>query len=128
MRARSFVILSMCAIGAFVILNWLAVKPYGRISDAATAGKMVWQAHNCISCHTLLGNGGYRGGDLSHVIIKGRAAVVGYLINPPVMLPNRIRRHPAVQEEEAERLADYLTFIDTIPTLGWPPEKSAGKP
>ena len=37
-------------------------------SPVAGSGKLVWQKHNCQSCHQLYGLGGYLGPDLTNVI------------------------------------------------------------
>jgi nitric oxide reductase subunit C len=39
-----------------------------------------------------------------------------------VMRPNKHTHHPALNAEEARNLVQYFQYIDTIPTLGWPPQ------
>ncbi len=91
--------------------------------EQAVAGKHVWQRHNCVSCHTLFGNGGYAGDDLTHITGKMTPSqVVEYLVQAPVMRPNKYTHHPALDEAEADNLVQYLEYVDTIPTLGWPPQ------
>lgn len=38
-----------------------------NINKEASEGKLVWQKHNCQSCHQLYGLGGYLGPDLTNV-------------------------------------------------------------
>lgn len=37
------------------------------------------------------------------------------------MRPNKYTHHPALDEADAKNLVQYLEFVHTIPTLGWPP-------
>ena len=92
--------------------------------EQAVAGKLVWQRHNCASCHTLFGNGGYVADDLTHITTKETTSyLINYLVQPPVMRPNKLTHHPALDEADAENLVHYLEFVHTIPTLGWPPQR-----
>ena len=94
------------------------------IPEQAVAGKLVWQRHNCVSCHTLFGNGGYVGDDLTNITVKETPAyLINYLVQPPVMRPNKYTHHPALDETDAINLVRYLEFVHTIPTLGWPPQQ-----
>lgn len=91
--------------------------------EDAREGKTVWQEHNCISCHTLFGNGGYVGDDLTKLLERwSEDEVINYLTDPPVMRPNRERLHPALETADAKAITGYFKFIRDIPTLGWPPE------
>lgn len=92
--------------------------------EQAVAGKLVWQRNNCVSCHTLFGNGGYTADDLTHVTTKETPSyLINYLVEPPVMRPNKLTHHPALNAVDAENLVNYLEFVQTIPTLGWPPQR-----
>jgi len=97
--------------------------------ETAIAGKRVWQRHNCISCHTLFGNGGYAADDLTHISAEmNPSQLVEYLVKPPVMRPNKHTHHPALDEGDAKNLVQYLEYVHTIPTLGWPPQgETAGR-
>ncbi|GAB6174543.1 cytochrome c [Paradesulfitobacterium aromaticivorans] len=128
MRLRTFALVSLIIVAAFVGANITSWKlPYPMPEDAQE-GKAVWQKHNCVSCHTLFGNGGYVGDDMTN-ILKRRTAedVQRYLTNPPVMRPNREHLHPPLEPGEAEFLTSYLRFVGDIPTLGWPPEPREAK-
>ncbi|QGP93607.1 Nitric oxide reductase subunit C [Neomoorella glycerini] len=90
--------------------------------QGAIAGKKIWQKNGCVECHTLLGNGGYAGVDLTRITANSsREELVTFLTRPPVMRPARRQRHPALAREEAERLLDYLEQVSKIDTRGWPP-------
>ena len=123
MKLRSFMILSALSLGGFAFLCWQSVQLPYPMPEEATLGKQAWQAYNCISCHTIFGNGGYNGDDMTHIISKRSSEeLIKFFVNPPVMRPNHKRLHPKVSPEEAHNLVQYFKFIDKIPTLGWPPK------
>lgn len=123
LKLRTFLLLSTLSFVIFVFVNLLSAKLPTAIPEQAVAGKRVWQRHNCVSCHTLFGNGGYVGDDMTHVVTKMKPPeLVEYLVNPPVMRPNKYKRHPALSEADAKDLVQYLEFVNNIPTLGWPPK------
>ncbi|WP_242837395.1 cytochrome c [Desulfitobacterium metallireducens] len=93
------------------------------MSEGAISGKQVWQRHECVSCHTIFGNGGYVGADMTHIVAqRGSEYVLNYLVKPPVMLPNRKLHHPGLSGSEATQIVEYFEYLDKIPTLGWPPQ------
>ncbi|WP_434511083.1 c-type cytochrome [Desulfitobacterium sp. AusDCA] len=123
MKLRTFIWLSFLSFGLFVAVNLLSARLPSAIPEQALAGKQVWQTHNCISCHTLFGNGGYIGDDLTRITTKKKPSeLIEYLVNPPVMRPNEYKHHPALPEEDAINLVQYFEFVNKIPTLGWPPK------
>ncbi|MDA8440904.1 MAG: c-type cytochrome [Peptococcaceae bacterium] len=123
MKLRTFLVLSGLSFVLFVAVNLISWQLPLAIPQSAAAGKLVWQHHNCISCHTLFGNGGYVGEDLTHIVAKySSSELVTYLVNPPVMRPNKHTLHPALSEPDAEQLVTYLEYVRTLPTLGWPPQ------
>lgn len=127
MKLRTLVLLSSLSFGLFVTTNLLSSTLPSDLSEQAKIGKNVWQKHNCISCHTLFGNGGYLGDDLTHITTKmNPSELVEYLVQPPVMRPNKYRLHPVLTEEDARNLVKYLEFVNNIPALGWPPQTQKG--
>lgn len=123
MKLRTFLLLSILSLGLFVAVTLISARLPSPMPEQAAAGKKVWQRNNCVSCHTLFGNGGYAADDLTNITAKENPAqLVEYLVQPPVMRPNKYRRHPALKETEAENLVQYLEFVQTIPTLAWPPQ------
>ncbi|WP_407313004.1 c-type cytochrome [Desulfosporosinus sp. SB140] len=124
MKLRTFILLSIISFGLFVGATLISARLPSPIPEQAVAGKLVWQKHNCVSCHTLFGNGGYVAEDLTHIVVKETPSyLIQYLVEPPVMRPNKYTHHPALNKEDAENLVQYLKFVDTIPTLGWPPQQ-----
>lgn len=124
LKLRTFLLLGTISFVLFVAITLISSKLPSPMPKAAVAGKSVWQRHNCVSCHTLFGHGGYEGDDLTHISTKKNPAdLINYLVQPPVMRPNKYTHHPALDVEDAHNLVQYLEFVHTIPTLGWPPRQ-----
>lgn len=124
MKLQTFLLLSILSFGLFVAITLISARLPSPIPEQAVAGKLVWQRHNCVSCHTLFGHGGYAADDLTHITVKETSSyLINYLLQPPVMRPNKYTHHPALDEVDAENLVHYLEFVHTIPTLGWPPQQ-----
>lgn len=124
MKLRTFLLLSILSFGLFIAICLISARLPSPLPEQAVAGKLVWQRNNCVSCHTLFGNGGYTAEDLTHVTTKETPSyLINYLVEPPVMRPNKLTHHPALAEVDAVNLVNYLEFVQTIPTLGWPPQR-----
>lgn len=101
-------------------------------------GKLTTQAKNCMSCHTLLGNGSYYAPDLTKAWIDpawkdggimmgmtGTAtreeALAAFLQNPD-KYPSHSRRMPnlGITAEEAKGVVAFLKHMSSIDTNGFP--------
>lgn len=50
--------------------HWYIVNhstDHAGMTDSVVAGKEVWEEHNCINCHTILGEGAYFGPEMGNV-------------------------------------------------------------
>ena len=129
---------SLAFLALFIVFTFhtMSVMPRATHAEALTTsvvtGKIAWQRHLCIDCHTILGNGAYYAPDLTKAwnrfeIRSGgdraatRAALVAFMRNPPGPSPTR-RGMPAVASDaDAQSLADFLEWTSRIDTNGWPP-------
>ena len=101
-------------------------------------GKLTSQAKNCMSCHTLLGNGGYYAPDLTKAWLdpmwsengpyRGMTgkntkeeAMVEFLMNPSAY-PTHERMMPNldITQPEAKGLVAFLKHMSSIDTNGFP--------
>jgi mono/diheme cytochrome c family protein len=73
-RRAAWIVLTIMLL-IFAMLSWFSfVKSRGQVIPdtvsyglySADAGKRVFQAFNCMGCHTMVGNGAYLGPDLTH--------------------------------------------------------------
>ncbi|SFL34685.1 c-type cytochrome [Pelosinus propionicus] len=109
------------ALFSFVIYDSIAGN-LSNVPSEAVKGKIVFQKKACIECHTIFGNGGYYGGDLTKVYEKfGSDGLREYLTNPPLLSGAKKKQHIYVNHEEAEEMIDYFRFLQSIPNMGWPP-------
>ena len=76
----------------------------------AVHGKMLWQQHNCSSCHQLYGLGGYLGPDLTNVIStkgKGKNYAAAIMKTGTQVMPNF-----HLNDAEIEALLAFLDQAD----------------
>jgi len=94
-------------------------------------GKLTTQAKNCMSCHTLLGNGSYYAPDLTKSWLdpmwgsrgSREELMVAFLKDPSDKLHNGIgRRMPKLKitDEEARAVVAFLKWMSSIDTNGFP--------
>lgn len=117
--------------------HWYIVNhstDHAGMTDSVVAGKEVWEEHNCINCHTILGEGAYFGPELGNVWTRfgghqspegARAAIAGWMRAQPTGAPGR-RQMPyfEINDEEMDALLDFLEWTDNIDTQNWPPHPS----
>ena len=94
-------------------------------------GKLTTQSKNCMSCHTLLGNGSYYAPDLTKAWLdpywgsRGtrEEQMVEFLKDPSDKLHNGIgRRMPKLKitDDEARAVVAFLKWMSSIDTNGFP--------
>ncbi|HNB80636.1 MAG TPA: cytochrome c [Chitinophagaceae bacterium] len=90
----------------------LYLKPYfdssSRMNNEAMQGHLVWQQHNCQSCHQLYGLGGYLGPDLTNVFSKRGEVVI------KAILEQGTKQMPAfrLSKQEYSQLILFLKAVD----------------
>lgn len=81
-RFRALMMLSLM-LAIFIVLSVFSFigprdqalpEEFAMGEHQATAGKRVFQAYNCMGCHTIVGNGGYFGPDLTNIYEKAGPA------------------------------------------------------
>lgn len=123
LKLRTFILISISSFAIFALtvkFSWALDNP---MSEEAVTGKEVWQAYNCVSCHTILGNGGYVGRDLTYIMsTRSSDYLIDFFNNPPVMPPHQKETHVYLTQVETEAIIAYFEYLSTLPTLGWPPK------
>ncbi|KAA9325683.1 c-type cytochrome [Adhaeribacter soli] len=80
------------------------------VSSKAVQGKMLWQQHNCSSCHQLYGLGGYLGPDLTNTLSskgKGRDYAAAIMKSGTQVMPDF-----HLNDAEIEALLAFLEHAD----------------
>lgn len=101
------------------------------MTESVAHGKEVWEQHNCINCHTILGEGSYFAPELGNVWTRfggredpdtARAGIAAWMRIQPTGVPGR-RQMPffEISDEEMEALIDFFEWTDSIDTRNWPP-------
>ena len=96
------------------------------INDTIALGKKVWEEHDCIGCHTLLGEGAYFAPELGNVYKRfgSTDAIKGFIASRPKDgVPGR-RSMPQfnLSDEELTAVAEFLKYVSEIKTArNWPP-------
>ena len=113
---------------AWLIHFSLRSETMQEINFEAQKGKIIFEKKACIECHTIFGNGGYFGGDLTKIYEKfGREGLKDYLVNPPIITGAKVKKHDHLTAEEADDMIAYLIFVDSINTMDWPPRPTIDK-
>jgi len=95
-----------------------------NLTEQVVAGKLAWQRHDCIDCHTILGNGAYYAPDLTKVArTRGAAFLRTWLKNPGGQMPNQ-----RLTDQEVEDLIAFLGWVSEIDTNDWPPAPLGATP
>lgn len=101
------------------------------LTDSVARGKRVWEAHACINCHSLHGEGAYFAPEVGNVMTRWGVidkpddafqTLKGWIEAQPSGLPGR-RQMPRFQltDEEIRDLSNFLIWADKTDTKGWPP-------
>ncbi|OYW55571.1 MAG: cytochrome C [Hyphomicrobium sp. 32-62-53] len=101
------------------------------LTDSVARGKRVWEAHACINCHSLHGEGAYFAPEVGNVMTRWGVidkpddafqTLKGWIEAQPSGLPGR-RQMPRfhLTDEEIRDLSNFLIWADKTDTKGWPP-------
>ncbi len=97
-----------------------------NITPEIVLGKKVWEDHDCIGCHTLLGEGAYFAPELGNVYKRfgnSKEAIMGFIKSRPKNgIPGR-RSMPQfnLNDEELSAVAEFLKWTSEVNTANWPP-------
>ena len=97
-----------------------------NITPQVVLGKKMWEDHNCIGCHTLMGEGAYFAPELANVYDRfgqSTEAIVAFIQSRPAEgVPGR-RSMPQfnMSAEELEAVAAFLKWTSEIDDANWPP-------
>jgi nitric oxide reductase subunit C len=103
-----------------------------KLTPSVIAGKWVWERNSCINCHTILGEGAYFAPELGNVWVRyggredpeaAREGLKAWIQAMPSGIEGR-RQMPQfnLSDEDLDHLIDFLEWVSTINTQGWPPK------
>ena len=111
---RIFFVLFVCFIAFSVWIYAIPLfspSPYSEKElNLVAEGRLVWQKHNCHTCHQLYGLGGYLGPDLTNVY--SRSGNNEHYIRG--IVKSGVKQMPAfeISEEEMNALLQFLKNVD----------------
>ena len=84
-------------------------------------GKEIWEANNCMGCHTIMGEGGYYAPELTKVIDRRGEAYVKAVLQAPISWgPNgRKMVKYEMNTADAEAMVAYLKWIGKLELNGF---------
>jgi nitric oxide reductase subunit C len=94
-----------------------------NITPQVIRGKDLWDASNCMGCHTILGEGAYYAPELTRVYSRrGPEFIRAMLHDPESMYPGqrRMLRYDFT-DEEIDDLVAFFEWIDGMDLNGFPP-------
>ena len=94
-----------------------------QLTEKVAHGKEVWEEHDCIGCHTLMGEGAYYAPELANVYTRrGPQFIKSWIKTQPTGAPGRRQMpHFDLTEAELDALVAFLKWTDEIDAAGWPP-------
>lgn len=130
-QARTFFV-SM-TVGFSGVFLWLTVDTIRQVPERSNArnltaevvhGKELWEANNCMGCHTLLGEGAYYAPELTKVYERrGEVWMKTFLKDPQAMFPGQRKMvQYDFTEEELDALVAFFEWVGEIDTNGFPAE------
>lgn len=87
------------------------------------AGKKLWETHQCIGCHTLMGEGAYFAPELGNVYKRrGPDFIKAWIASQPTHTPGR-RQMPqfGFTDKELDQLVAFFKYVSEIDSAKWPP-------
>lgn len=116
-----------CAAFVGLTIDTIGRVPAQTHADAITPevarGKDLWDASNCMGCHTLLGEGAYYAPELTRVYERrGPDFIRAMLRDPAAMYPGARRMQQYdFTDQEIEDLVAFLQWVNEMDLNGFPP-------
>ena len=92
-----------------------------ELTESAIRGKYLWEANNCMGCHTLLGEGGYYAPELTKVIERrGEGYVKAVLMSKtPWKVSGRQMVAYGMTADEANDMVEFFKWIGNVDLNGF---------
>ena len=120
----------------FLVLSWVSLSkevPKRTHEENLTAqvvrGKHIWEANNCMGCHTILGEGAYYAPELTKVYERrGEGYIKAALMSKEPWAPRGRKMVAfAFSDEQANDVVAFLKWIGETDLNGFPPKPDLKK-
>ena len=94
---------------------------YSEITKEVVRGKEIWEANNCMGCHSIMGEGGYYAPELTKVLDRRGEGYVKAVLMSPVPWAPRGRKMVAykMSEADANAMVAYFKWIGKLDLNGF---------
>lgn len=92
-----------------------------NITPAVVRGKHLFEANNCMGCHTIMGEGAYYAPELTKVVERrGEGYIKAVLMTPAPWAPNgRKMVAYGMNDQDAQDLVEFLKWVGEIDLNGF---------
>ena len=92
-----------------------------NITAEVVRGKEIWEANNCMGCHSILGEGGYYAPELTKVVERKGEPIIKAILQSPIPWAPNGRKMVAykMSDEDANAMIAYLNWIGQIDLNGF---------
>lgn len=106
-------------------VNHVNTKDYEKnLTEAAIRGKVLWEANNCMGCHTVFGEGAYYAPELTKVIERrGEGYIKSLLMSPEPWGKHTSGRQMVAygfSSDEASDLVEFFKYVGSVDLNGFP--------
>jgi nitric oxide reductase subunit C len=97
-----------------------------HITEEVAHGKALWEANNCMGCHTLFGEGAYYAPELTKVYERrGETFIRGMLTDPQAMFPGQRKMQKYdFSDDEKDALIAFFKWAGEVDLNGFPAKPS----
>lgn len=114
----------------FLALTWDSMRRIpalthdDQITPAVERGKHLWEANNCMGCHTLFGEGAYYAPELTKVVERrGKPWIKLFIQDPQKMFPGERKMVKyGFSESQIEDVIAFLEWCGNVDLQGFPPK------
>ncbi len=95
-----------------------------NLTPTVIAGKRLWEANNCMGCHTIMGEGGYYAPELTKVVERRGEGYIHAVLTSKTPWAPRGRKMVAYafSEQETKELIAFLKWVGETDLNGFPPK------
>lgn len=114
----------------FLALTWDSMRQIpkltndDKITPEVARGKELWEANNCMGCHTLFGEGAYYAPELTKVVERrGKPWIKLFIQDPQKMFPGE--RKMVKYNFDGRQIDDLIAFLEwcgEVDLQGFPPK------
>lgn len=97
-----------------------------NLTPQVIAGKKVWHAHNCINCHTMLGEGAYYAPDLTKITQQRSVEYLRAFLKDPGKFYSEERHRRLMpkldlSDADIDNVISFMDWVAHIDNQNWPP-------